>query len=376
LEGFTFHDIPVDYKRSDMSKVSFNNKNRVFYTSLKTSVDKYFTSIGKRRTGDIRLYAKSVILILGAGCLYVLLLFTPMSLLVSVLCSLFLGFILACIGFNVMHDANHGSYSSRKWVNELLGLTLNALGGNSFIWKQKHNIIHHTYTNIDGIDDDIAKSPFIRMCSSQRWVPAHRVQHIYTPLLYGLSSMIWILFQDFEKYFRKKIVDTPLTKMSANDHVIFWVSKVLYLLFYIAIPVVLMGWQSWLVFFLCMHIGLGFTLSIVFQLAHVVEETTFESVSDDAKLIENEWAIHQIKTTSNFSPNSRIISWFAGGLNYQIEHHLFPRVSHIHYPALSKIVQAECAAFHLPYNNLPTFKAAVTSHFRFIRVLGKKPVMG
>jgi linoleoyl-CoA desaturase len=356
-----------------MSKVSFNNKNHVFYTSLKASVDKYFAHTGKRKTGNVQLFAKTVILILVAIGLYTLLLFAPMSALLTIPGSLFLGFILACIGFNVMHDANHGSYSSRKWVNETLGLTLNALGGNSFIWKQKHNIIHHTYTNIDGIDDDIAKSPFIRMCSTQAWVPAHRLQHFYTPFLYALSSMIWILFQDFEKYFSRKIVDTPLKRMSTSDHMVFWISKVLYLLFYIAIPIKLMGWQPWLLFFLFMHIGLGFTLSIVFQLAHVVEETTFDSASDDAKQIENEWAIHQVKTTSNFSPNNRIISWFAGGLNYQIEHHLFPRISHIHYPALSKLVQAECAAYHLPYNNLPTFKAAVVSHFRFIRVLGKKP---
>jgi linoleoyl-CoA desaturase len=298
-----------------------------------------------------------------------------MALLVRALSSLLLGFILACIGFNVMHDANHGSYSSRKWVNEMLGLTLNALGGNSFIWKQKHNIIHHTYTNIDGVDDDIAKSPFIRMCSTQPWVPAHRMQHLYTPFLYAFSSMIWILFQDFEKYFRKKIVDTPLSRMSVSDHMVFWISKVLYLLFYIAIPIGLMGWQSWLLFFLCMHIGLGFTLSIVFQLAHVVEETTFDATNGDAKQIENEWAVHQVKTTANFSPNNLIISWFVGGLNYQIEHHLFPRVSHVHYPALSKIVQEECATFHLPYNNLPTFKDAVVSHFRFIRMLGRKPVI-
>lgn len=356
-----------------MSKVSFNNKNHVFYTSLKASVDKYFTFTGKKKTGDFRLYSKSIILILVAIALYTTILLVPMALVLSILSSLFLGFILACIGFNVMHDANHGSYSSRKWVNETLGLTLNALGGNSFIWKQKHNIIHHTYTNIDGIDDDIAKSPFIRMCSSQQWVPAHRLQHFYTPFLYAFSSMIWILFQDFEKYFRKKIVNTPLSRMSRFDHMIFWVSKILYLLFYIAIPILLMGWQQWLLFFLFMHIGLGFTLSIVFQLAHVVEETEFESISGEAKIIENEWAIHQIKTTSNFSPKSRIISWLAGGLNYQIEHHLFPRISHIHYPALSKLVQAECVAYQLPYNTMATFKDAVNSHFRFIRVLGRKP---
>ena len=356
-----------------MPKASFNNGNPVFYNSVKTAVDNYFKQNGKKKTGNVLLYSKSIVLILTAVCLYAVLLAVPMTSLPRILFSLFFGFILACIGFNVMHDANHGSYSSRKWVNELLGLTLNALGGNSFIWKQKHNIVHHTYTNIDGMDDDIAKSPFIRMCSSQLWLPAHRLQHFYTPVLYAFSSMIWILFQDFEKYFRKKIVGRPIPKMSATEHAIFWTSKVLYLLFYIVIPIVLLGWQSWLLFFLCMHIGLGLTLSIVFQLAHVVEETKFDSVRGDAIQIENEWAIHQVITTANFSANNRIISWFVGGLNYQIEHHLFPRISHIHYPALSRLVQQECVAFQLPYNTLPTFKAAVVSHFRFIRTLGRKP---
>jgi len=359
-----------------MAKVSFDNGNPAFYTSLKAAVNNYFAFSQKKRTGNVRLYAKTVILILAAISLYVALLFVKMPWLAESICSIFLGFVLASIGFNVMHDANHGSYSSRKWANEVLGLTLNALGGNNFIWKQKHNIVHHTYTNIDGIDDDIAKSPFIRMCSSQPWVPAHRAQHLYTPFLYAFSSMIWVLFQDFDKYFRGRIIETRLSRMRIADHLIFWTSKIAYLLFYVVLPIYVMGWQSWLLFFLSLHIALGLTLSIVFQLAHVVEETEFESVTGDEKQIENEWAIHQVKTTANFSPGRPIISWFVGGLNYQIEHHLFPRVSHIHYPALSKLVQKECAAFGLPYNALPTFGAAVASHFRFIRALGKKPANG
>lgn len=210
------------------------------------------------------------------------------------------------------------------------------------------------------------------MCRSQPWVPAHRLQHLYVPFLYAFSSMIWILFQDFEKYFRRKIVDTPLTRMHTSDHIIFWASKAAYLLFYIAIPILLMGWQLGLLFFFVMNISLGFTLSIVFQLAHVVEETAFESSAGDERQIENEWAIHQVRTTANFSPGRPVISWFVGGLNYQIEHHLFPRISHIHYPALSKLVQKECAAFNLPYNTLPSLNAAVVSHFRFIKELGRK----
>ena len=357
-----------------MPKISFDNSDHAFFTSLKSSVNAYFAQTGKKKTGNIHLYAKSVILILAVVSLYLFVLFVHMPLLPVTLLSLLLGFLLACIGFNVMHDANHGSYSSRKWVNDTMGLTLNALGGNSFIWKQKHNIIHHTYTNIDGVDDDIAKSPFIRMCSTQVWVPAHRIQHLYTPVLYALSSMIWILFQDFEKYFRKKIVDTPLGRMSTTDHLLFWISKALYIFFYIAVPILLMGWQSGLWFFLCLHIGQGLTLSIVFQLAHVVEETEFEVADVESKQIENAWAIHQVRTTANFSPGNKVISWFAGGLNYQVEHHLFPRISHVHYPALSKLVKEQCAIYNLPYNELPTFKAAVSSHFRFIRILGRKPV--
>ncbi|MBN8858813.1 MAG: acyl-CoA desaturase [Sphingobacteriales bacterium] len=356
-----------------MTKVTYNNRNAVFFASLKRSVDRYFEQTGLKKTGNIHLYIKSVVFILAALGLYTILLFIKMPIPAGIAVSILLGFVLACIGFNVMHDANHDSYSSSKWVNKTLGLTLNALGGNSFIWKQKHNIIHHTYTNIDGVDDDIAKSPFIRMCRSQRWVSAHRAQHLYTPLLYAVSSMIWVLYQDFEKYFKRKICNTQLRKMTVADHILFWSSKLLYVLFYLVIPMTILGWQLWLLYFVCLHIGLGLTLSVVFQLAHVVEETTFEFADGTGKQIENEWAVHQVKTTANFSAGNKIISWFAGGLNYQIEHHLFPRISHVHYPALSRFVKAECQAFQLPYNSIPTMSGAIASHFRFIKLMGQKP---
>ena len=358
-----------------MSKVVFNNKNPVFFQALKMTVDKYFTENGIKKTGTRALYIKTILLIAAALLLYVFLISFAHSAVTTIIFAALLGFIAACIGFNVMHDANHGSYSSKKWVNNTLGLTLNALGGNNFIWKYKHNIIHHTYPNVDGMDDDIAKSPFIRMCSTQKWIPIYRIQHLYVPLLYALSSMIWILFQDFEKYFKRKVNTTNLPAMDAGDHVIFWVSKLLYIFFYIALPVWLTGWQQGLIFFLSLHIGQGFTLAIVFQLAHVVEETEFKfAPANETTVIENEWAIHQLKTTANFSPDNKIISWFAGGLNYQVEHHLFPRISHIHYPALSKIVKQKCIEFNLPYNSIPSLNLAIKSHFRFIKLLGKRPV--
>lgn len=354
-----------------MPKVVFNNKNAIFYQSLKQAVDQYFAANNLKKTGNFRLYLKTLILIPVALAIYVYLLSTSIPAAFALFLCGILGFVSASIGFNVMHDACHGSYSSKDWVNKALSLTLNALGGNAFIWKQKHNIIHHTYTNIDGIDDDIAKAPAIRQCHTQPWKPFHRVQHLYLPLVYGISSIAWVFIFDVVKYSQKRIYRTELKKMDAGEHAIFWISKALYGVFYILIPVLVKGWAAWLVGFLFMHLVMGFTLAIVFQLAHVVEETEFEAVGDDLKLIENEWAIHQVRTTANFAMGNKVISWFVGGLNYQIEHHLFPRVSHIHYPALSEIVKQKCEEYNLEYNAIPTMQAAVASHFRFMKALGQ-----
>lgn len=360
-----------------MKKLVFNNKRADFSKALHQAVDDYFNSRQLARTGNRQLYIKSVVLISIAIAAYLVFLLIPMGWLLTTVIGLLLGLTSASIGFNIMHDANHQSYSTNKRVNDCLGFTLNALGGNSFIWKYKHNVIHHTYTNVDGIDDDIAKSPLIRMCSSQRWLPVHRFQHLYTPLLYAFSSLIWVLAQDFDKYFKPRLGAVAMrTKMPPAEHVIFWSSKLLYLFFYIVLPIALTGWQHWLLFFLTLHAGMGLTLAIVFQLAHVVEGTTFEHTQEGVvKKLDTGWAEHQVRTTADFSPDSRIISWLVGGLNFQIEHHLFPRISHIHYPALSKIVQATCADYQLPYHCLPTMGAAIRSHFQQIHLLGRQPAL-
>ena len=356
-----------------MAKVTFNKRNSIFYNELKSAVDQYFTSKNLKKTGNWKLYSKAVILICSAIALYIILLNVTMPVLLGIGLSALMGLVLASIGFNVMHDACHGSYSSRKWVNNTLGLTLNALGGNAFIWKFKHNIIHHTYTNIDGIDDDIAKSPIMRQCQTQKWVPAHRFQHLYVVLVYVISSFAWVFLMDFTKYFTQKVYTTDLQKMSTREHLVFWMSKVLYVSFYIIIPVLFVGWGAWAIGFAAMHVAMGLTLALVFQLAHVVEHTEFESAGIDPKQIENEWAIHQIKTTANFAPRNKIISWYVGGLNFQVEHHLFPRVSHVHYPAISSIVKQTCAKHNLPYHEYSTMSGAVASHFRMMKTLGKKP---
>ena len=358
-----------------MAKISFNNHNNVFFQSLKSSVEEYFKKNNIKKTGDWRLYTKSVILIPLALGIYITLLTVNMPVLVSlVLCAL-LGITISGIGFNVMHDACHGSYSSKKWVNTTLGYTLNAMGGNAAFWKIKHNILHHTYTNIQGADDDIAQSRLLRQSPTQEWLPVHRYQHIYLTFVYALLIFAWVGFRDFQKYFAKKAHHAGFQKLDLTEHVIFWISKTCYALFYIIIPILSVGWLPWLIGYFTMGVVIGIVLAYVFQLAHAVEGPEFDAVGLEDKLIETEWAVHQIKTTANFSPNNKFISWYVGGLNYQIEHHLFPRISHVHYSELSKIVREKCRQFQLPYHSFPTVTKAISSHIQTMKHLGQNKTL-
>ncbi len=354
-----------------MPKITFNNQNSAFYNSVKQRVDQYFITNNITEYGNKNLYIKALTLIPAAVIIYASVLLVPMNpFLALALCGL-LGFTMASIGFNIMHDACHGSYSKKKWLNNLLGLSLNALGGNAFLWKVKHNIIHHTYTNVDGVDDDIAKLPVIRQCESQKKMYLHKYQHYYSVLVYALSSFLWVFMMDFVKYFSKKVYTTPISKIDTREHVIFWVSKILYAVFYISIPIYFVGVLPWLAGFMTMHAVMGLTLAMVFQLAHVVEDTHFVDGNTDVLKIDQEWARHQVETTADFATDNKIISWIVGGLNFQIEHHLFPKVSHVHYPAISKIVEDSCKEFNIRYVNYPTMTAAIVSHFRFMKALGK-----
>jgi linoleoyl-CoA desaturase len=353
-----------------MYSIRFGKPKDKFFSVLQQEVNDYFKKNNIKPNGNIKLYLKTIILIPSAVVIYLTLLFAGLSPVFGILLSGLLGFVLASIGFNVMHDACHGSYSTKSWVNNLLGLTLNALGGNAFIWKQKHNVQHHTYTNVDGVDDDIAKAPFMRQCTSQKRLPIHKFQHIFVFGFYALSSFLWVFAMDFVKYFTNKIVNTELMKMSISEHAIFWVSKFLYLVFYIIVPIYFVGFTPWLVGFAAFHIMMGLTLAIVFQLAHVVEGMEFTDASN-VSVIENDWAVHQMKTTTDFAPDNKIISWFVGGLNFQVEHHLFPRVSHVHYPAIHKILKKVAAEYDVPYHCFPTMSSAIASHVRFMKALGQ-----
>ncbi len=342
-----------------------------FHSDLKKRINSYFEQVGKATTGNFNLYLKAFVLGVSFVGLYIhLVFFTPITLLAIGECIL-LGCVISAIGFNVMHDGAHGSFSKHKWANMVAAFSLNVLGGNSFIWNSKHNIIHHSYTNVAGVDDDIDIQPWMRMSTTQKRLKLHKYQHFYFWALYSLLYILWIFLLDYNKYFTRKVGEVPLKKMKLMDHINFWFFKLLNGFIFVALPIYMTSFMAWLVGFLIVTSVAGLVISVVFQLAHTVEQTAFPVANVQTGKMDNEWAIHQVMTTANFATKNRVVSWLVGGLNFQIEHHLFPKISHVHYPALSKIIRQACADYGLVYIEYPRVSTAIASHVHFLKQMGK-----
>ncbi len=352
-----------------MLKYKFESSDCSFFSTLKERVDQYFTQKNIHPYGNWKLYLKSGLQVLSLITLYVILVFfTPVTWVAILLCAL-MGLNFAVIGFNIMHEGGHQSYSRHQWINKISAYFLNVLGGSTHYWKIKHNINHHTFTNVEGLDSDIDVKPFMRLHEGQPRHNYHRFQNVYWVILYGISYLAWIFYEDFVKYFSGKIYATSDTKrLPLKEHFIFWITKVMYVLVYMVIPIIMVGWLPWLIGFLILTFICGLAISIVFQLAHVVEATQFHLGSDGKS--KEEWSLHQMATTANFATSSKLLHWLLGGLNFQIEHHLFPRISHIHYPQITRLVKETCAEFGVQYNEYSSMAKAVMSHLMHLKKLG------
>lgn len=360
------------YLLNNMNQIRFEGRNALFFSTLRSRIDEHLNSINVKASGNWKLYSKTIILFVCLALLYTLLVFfTPSSPLLSIFLCALVGVNFSFIGFNVMHDGSHGSYSSRRWVNKLMALSLNVMGGNAFYWHQKHNISHHSFTNIEGADEDIDISPFMRMNHIQSKYWFHRFQHIYGLMLYTITYLMWIFYQDFVKYFGGKVGDRDIKQnLSLVQHFGFWVSKLLYIGVFIVVPIFYVGLVQTIIGFLCMAMVTGLIIAVVFQLAHVVGTVDFVAKAIPVTSIEADWATHQIRTTANFGTNSKLLAWCLGGLNFQVEHHLFPKISHIHYPKISKIVRETCNEFNIAYNEFPSMLGAIRAHLLHLREVG------
>lgn len=362
------------YQHQLMQKVKFTNRDTLgFYSTVRSRVDDYFKTNNISKFANGAMYLKTIIIlggVVGAYALIISNILTPLGMLGA---AIVLGVFKALTGFNVCHDAIHGSYSDNKMVNHLLSYTFYILGANVYIWSITHNQVHHTYTNIPGHDEDIEVAPgIIRLSPLDKINKVQKYQHIYGFLVYGLASLFWVFRKDYKKFFQKKIGDSwDNTKHPAIEYFNLFFFKLLYYFLFIGLPLYLLpiSFGQFLIGFLMMHLAQGLVLGLVFQLAHVVEGTAFPEVDVNGN-IDEVWAIHQMYTTADFSRKSPIAAFLCGGLNMQIEHHLFPKVCHIHYPQLSVIVQSTAEEFNIPYIENKTFLQALGSHYRMLKKFG------
>lgn len=359
-----------------MPLLKFRHDQTGFYAELRSRVDKYFSDHNLSRHANGAMYTKSFLFLASAVTLYFLILFGNFAPLVLLTLAILLGAVSAFIGFNVCHDALHSSYSNHEKLNGLLGSVFYLLGANPYNWKISHNVVHHTYTNIHEHDDDLIVAPgLISVCPQDKPTRIQQYQQYYAFVLYGLASLSWIFVKDYVKFFQSKIGQVDTHKHSTIEYVKLFAFKILYYVLVIVLPLLLMDitWWQFLIGFVAMQVTKGLVLGLVFQLAHVVEGLDFPEPAANGNM-EDVWAAHQLRTTANFGTACSITTFFCGGLNMQVEHHLFPKVCHIHYPALSVIVRDTAREYNLPYHENTSFATALASHFRMLQKFGKPVV--
>ena len=353
-----------------------SNTNAEFYKTLQQRVREYFKQNNISRFGNAGMVVKTVFMISLYVVPFILLntVFAD-SVLLSVLMWVIMGFGMAGVGLSIMHDANHGAYSKNDRVNKLLGLVINGVGGSDVNWRIQHNVLHHTYTNVSGYDEDIDPGKVMRFSPRAERLKIHRFQHIYAWFFYGLMTLMWCTAKDFVQAARFKRQNLLKTQNITYGRLIraIIITKVLYFLIIFSLPFSfsILPWYGTVLCFLAMHFIAGVTLAAIFQPAHVVPTSTYP-MPNNSGVVEADWAVNQLYNTANFAPKSTWFSWYVGGLNFQVEHHLFPNISHVHYKKLSEIVKKTASEYNLPYYSYKTFFGAVREHTKMLHDLGTK----
>ena len=367
-----------NFKISSIDHPTFSRtQNSAFSRTLRSRVNSYFKSNNTTRNANSTMVIKTIVMLtlfivpfifLGTGMITTV----PALFGAYLLC----GFGMSGIGMGIMHDAIHGSYSKNKKINKLLGYSFNLIGANAAVWKIQHNVLHHTYTNIEHADDDLNAPFFLRFSPHAKHYKAHQFQHIYIWFFYGISTISWITTKDFVRLNRYRAMGFLDKKNEYRNTLIGMIAwKVLYYSYALVLPMIMvpLPWGVILLGFISMHFVTGLLVSIVFQVAHIMPETEFPLPNNKGEMTDD-WYGHQFATTTNFSPNSPLLFWLIGGLNYQVEHHVLPDVCHVHYKNLSKIVAETAEEFGMPYHINKSFLNAIKTHVRMLRALGKKQV--
>jgi len=313
------------------------------------------------------MYFKSAIILTWLVASYVLLVFWAAGPVSATALALSLSLAVAGAGFCIQHDGSHGAYSNRRFINWLAGYALDVLGASSYMWRVKHVMRHHGYTNIVDRDSDIDVGYLCRLAPQQRRFRAHRYQHIYMWLFYSFLAVKWHLYDDFAALATGRLSRRRYAYPSAVSLLALIAGKVIFAFIAFGLPLYFHPVWKVVTLYALVTFSVGMTLTVVFVLAHLVSEAQFAAPGDTL----NEWTIHQVQTTVDFARNNRLLNWYLGGLNFQVEHHLFPNICHVHYREISNIIQKTCEEHGVQYKAHDTMWAALRSHYRWLREMGR-----
>jgi linoleoyl-CoA desaturase len=352
-------------------RLKFTGDNS-FHVAVRRRVEAHLRDTGRRERDCPEMYLKTAILFATFAVSYGLLVFAASEWWQAVPLAVMLALSVVGIGFNVMHDASHGAYSDRAFVNQLMAASLDVVGGSSHFWHWKHVVLHHTFVNVVGYDTDINLAGLGRLTPHHPHTWIHRWQHWYVWLLYGAMVIKWHLYDDFRLVLTGRMGAHVVPSPRRRQLAIFVGGKLAFIVLAFALPLLFHPLSVVAAVYAFAAAVVGLVLGVVFQLAHCVEGADFALETSPGR-IDKSWAIHQIETTVDFATGSAVASWLLGGLNFQIEHHLFPRICHVNYRAIAPIVEQTCVEFGVRYNRNPTVRAALKSHYRWLRRMGAAP---
>jgi len=342
-------------------------KNEDLYKKWISRVNEYFVKNKISKVDNHGYYLKFFILVVAWIACWSFLVFYAKSLTFSLSLSFVFGCTIGILGINSMHDGGHFSVSKYKFLNNAFAYVADIMGGSSFFWKIKHNVLHHTYTNVNALDDDLNAGVFARLSPHQDKKPYHKFQHIYMLPMYGLLMFKWAFVDDYIYFFKKAYSFKEVT-MSKKDQFMFFLGKIINISWLVLIPSFFHPLKTVIFHASIVYFFTGLIITLIFVVAHFVETAQFVNADPDLPMGFFE---HQLATTADFSRFSKIALFISGGLNYQTVHHLTPNVNHMHYPALSKELEKFCEENNLTYHHFTNYWAALKSHFRFLKTMGK-----
>ena len=352
---------------------SADENQRRFTKALEQNVRNYFKDNGLSSKGDYRMIIKTIVMLGLYIVPFILILTTDMSPWLALLLAIIMGFGEAGIGMAIVHDAAHGTLSRFNKLNQVMAGAMNILGNTVISWKVQHNILHHTYTNITDMDEDIdAPSFLLRFDPHSKKYKIQRLQFLYAWFFYGLMTLAKFFgeFAALTKYHKSGRLE-QLKVNFRTEMIKLILIKTIYLAVIIGLPLIFtdLTWWQILIGFTAMNAIASLIMSTVFQMAHVIPGLEHPLPNAEG-VITDERSVHQLKTTSNFGTKNNLLGWYIGGLNFQVEHHLFPNISHLYYPEIAPIVKRTAEEYNIPYHSRDNFLSALLDHARMLKTLG------